>query len=270
MMYAERVSRSMEGEVRAEALAEAARCLLLLERDLAQAEAFVLEASALAERSGQSANSVRCAAGMLHLHRGNHDAACEALREARRLARSEGDRRAEFSALEHLVMLEIERDAPDRAERAAEALVGLADRLPPGSEEPFARGLLSLARWGRGHDEALRELRDAAARLRIADAKYRSSYLLTRWAERALARGDHEGAGELAAEAAGLADAIARPTEMALARVLLARAAAGRGDGEAAQGHQEALRGLLDRDLAARVRSLVDAELAGAGERPRA
>jgi len=52
MMRAELISRSTDPKERVVALAEAARCLLLLEADLGQAEALAREASALSSRTG--------------------------------------------------------------------------------------------------------------------------------------------------------------------------------------------------------------------------
>ena len=52
ILQAERVSRTAEPEERSSALAHAARCLVLLERNLGQAEAFLLEAEMLASRGG--------------------------------------------------------------------------------------------------------------------------------------------------------------------------------------------------------------------------
>lgn len=108
-MHAEMISRSAgdDGEARIEALAEAAKCLLILERDLGQAEALVLEADALSTRSGTEISVVPGAQGMLCLHRGELDEAERLLDQARLLARRDGNRAAEFHALEQLAMIEI-------------------------------------------------------------------------------------------------------------------------------------------------------------------
>ena len=62
------VSRSAEPGEHVVAMAEAARCLALLERDLGQAESLLLEASAPAQRTGVESEAIAAANGMLRLH----------------------------------------------------------------------------------------------------------------------------------------------------------------------------------------------------------
>ncbi len=91
-LQAELVSRSAEPGERVVAMAEAARCLAMLERDLGQADALLREATALSRRTATDISALHDATGLLHLHKGDFDAAADEFRQARVLARSRGDR----------------------------------------------------------------------------------------------------------------------------------------------------------------------------------
>ncbi|MDH4065725.1 MAG: AAA family ATPase, partial [Acidobacteriota bacterium] len=161
ILQAERVSRAAEAGERATALAFAARCLVLLERNLQQAEAFVMEADAVARREGKASAAVAFAIGMIAAHRGEVGVAVEAFQEARDLARQQGEHLAEFGALEHHVMLELDQGHSERAAALAESLVDLGGRVRPGAERLNARALLALARLQAGAPDAWSTLREA-------------------------------------------------------------------------------------------------------------
>ena len=86
-LRAELASRGTDDHNRAIGIAETARCLVILERDLAQAEALLLEARALTERSGETAWAVFDGVGLLRLHAGALDEAKAAFEEAWALAK---------------------------------------------------------------------------------------------------------------------------------------------------------------------------------------
>ncbi len=224
-MRAEFVSRSGDERQRAVATAEAARCLAMLERDLGQAETLLLEAEALSGRVGVETIAVPPARSMLHIHRGELDQAADRFTEARTLARREGDRADEFQALEHLIMIEIERGDFAAAEALSTELSVIANKLREGSEVPFARALAALANYGAGRDEAVTLLDEALAQLRLADAKHRLAYALNRAAQIELGRGRAESAKARAGEARRIADALVSPSETVRATLLLARTA---------------------------------------------
>ena len=160
------------------ALAEAARCLTLLERDLGHAEALVLEAEALATRLGTEPAAIPDAVGMLRLHQGELDAAAERFLHARDLCRREQDRLGEFRALEHLAVLEIQRLRFDEARRLSAELVEIGERLGEGSEAPYARALAALCRYAETADAADAldaALADAAPRRRQAAPRARAA-----------------------------------------------------------------------------------------------
>ncbi len=229
MMRAEQVSRLGDERERVVALAEAARCLTLLEHDLSQADAMISEAGALSRRLAVEPAAIPDAIGMLRLHEGQLDAAAEHFLRARELCRKEQDRLGEFRALEHLVMVELQRQRLPEAQAVCAELVQIAARLRAGSEAPFARAVSALCLYASTTD-ATAELDAALGELRSADAKQRLTFVLRNAAEIDLQRGDAAKARERADEALQHARRLERPSDEALARVALARAAARQSD----------------------------------------
>lgn len=249
MLRAEEISRSADEPLRVVALAEAARCLALLERDWPNAEALLLEARARSERLATEPMAIPDAEGMLRLHQGRLDEAGTLFERALTLARREQDHYGEFHALEHLVMLEWERGAVEQVRERCATLTAIAGRLREGSELPFARVLAALADYALGDDNAA-TLDAALVELRGADAKHRLAFALTRAAEADLIRGDPQRAARHAEEALAAARPLDRPTPKAVAQAVLARARAALGDSARATELLEELRGPLLRGVA--------------------
>jgi hypothetical protein len=243
MDQAERVGRAADGREHVVALAEASRCLVLLERDLPRAEALALEARALSSRVGHSPPAVADAQGMLRQHQGRFDGAAELYEEARLAARRAADALGEFQALEHLVVLNQERGAWTEARRLAAELRALGDKLREGSEAPFARALLALSGHALGEAGDSLALDEALEDLRVADAKLRLAYTLTRAARVDLAQGNPGRARARADEAHRAAAALGRPTETLLAAATLVRTCRALGENEEAARVTDALRG---------------------------
>ncbi|HYG86024.1 MAG TPA: AAA family ATPase [Azospirillum sp.] len=266
-LRAELVSRSADEKVHVVAMAEAARCLALLERDLGQAEAFALEARALAQRQGIEPNAILDALGMLRLHQGAEDEAATLFAQARAAARRDGERAAEFMALEHLVGLGIHQGRFDRAEALCAELTDLADRLrQDGSEAPYARALSALCRLARDDPGAEDDLDAALNALVVADAKHRLASTLLFAADLDIRTGRYPRASTRAREALRLASLLDLPNEMACAHIALARIAEGMQDDAGRRSHAAALRDLLARNLSRHTRTLAEALVAGASE----
>jgi DNA-binding SARP family transcriptional activator len=230
MLRAEEVSRSGDERERILAMAEAARCLVLLERDLPHAEALALEASARSARAGFSPPAIADAQGLLRTHQGHPDEAATLFAEARARARGASDAMSEFAALEHLVVLRVDQGAWAEARPLAEELEALGRRLREGSEAPFARGLHALARLALGDSGADAAFEAALSEIRVADAKLRLAYSLTRAARLDLAAGNAARARVRSSEAHAAARTVARATETLFAGVTLARASLAAGD----------------------------------------
>lgn len=227
-MRAVRGGRSTSDEAQIVGMAETAKCLVMIERDIPQADAMLAEASMLAERSGFSHHAIAAGLGMLHFHADRLDDAAERFREARTLCKSAGDRVAEYQANEYLVMVELQRGRLAEARERSRELLALGDKLREGSEEPFARAMARLCDYAIDDDD--HGLEAALADLRIADAKHRLAYVLTRAALIDCERGRADAATHRATEALGYATQLDRATEMLLANAVLSRDCSVAGD----------------------------------------
>ena len=263
-LRAEFIARSGDTREQVVAMAEAARCLAMLERDLGQAEALALEARAQAMNAGIEAVAIPDALGILHFHRGAWEDASSFFSSARVMAQRDGDHTCEYRALEHLVVLELERDRADAARVLCADLIGLAGKLREGSEMPFALCLQALADEASGKDVAS-AIEHALQNLRLTDAKHRLAYALLRATQGDFARGDTEQARARAEEALGLAEILARPSETALAHVVLLRCALSSGDRIQAEHHRRALQPENLKFVAAYVQKAADTTMQRTG-----
>jgi tetratricopeptide (TPR) repeat protein len=222
MMRAEVVSRDGDDEQRALAMGEAARCLALLERDLSQAEALLLEARAMAQRSGVESPGMLHAAAMLRLHEGREEEASKLFERAQSLARSRGDRQSEFQILEHRLLLALDRDEVDGARGLVDQLMDIGVKLRGGSEAPAAAVMQAVVKQAGGEDALEQFERDAEA-LRNVDAKQHLLNALLRMGEIELKAGEHDRAARRAEEALKLGEILQRPSDIAQARLLMLR-----------------------------------------------
>jgi len=227
-LQAARVVRGGQQEAQIIGMAETAKCLVMIERDISRADAMLMEASALAERSGISHHAIAAGLGMLRFYENRLDEAEERLREARALCKSAGDRLAEYQANEYLIMLDFQRGALAEARERCQELIALGDKLREGSEVPFARAIFALCSYAIDDDDS--GLQRALADLRVADAKHRLAYVLTRAALIDSERGRSRAATERATEALGYAKVLERGTEMLIANALLSRELGASGD----------------------------------------
>lgn len=234
-LQAMRVVRGGQDEAHIVGVAETAKCLAMLERDLAQADAMLMEARALAERRHFNHHAIAAGLGMLRFHENRLEDARELFREARTLSKSAGDRVGEFQANEYLTLLELQCGRLIEAREHCNELLMLGGKLREGSEEPFARAMLGLCNYA--IDDEGEGLEAALADLRIADAKHRLACILTRAALIDCERGRADSAVARATEARRYAELLERPTELLLVHAVLSHASSGRGDPRAAMAH---------------------------------
>jgi tetratricopeptide (TPR) repeat protein len=232
-LQAARVVRGGDEEAHIVGIAETAKCLVVIERDLSQADALLMEAAALAERRHISHQSICAGRGMLYLRENRLEEAAELFREARTLSKSAGDRLNEFQANEYLAMIDLQRGRVQDAKARCAELLALGEKLRGGSEEPFARSLLGLCIYAL--DDDAEPLAAALGDLKIADAKHRLAYVLTRAALIDCDRGRQQRAIERATEALEYARLLDRATEMLLASAVLAAGYRALGDPDRAR-----------------------------------
>jgi hypothetical protein len=238
-LQAERVVRGGSEEDHIVGMAETAKCLAMLERDLSQADAMLMEVQALAARKRMNHHAIPAALGMLRFHRNELSEAEELFQEARTLCKSAGERVDEFQANEYLVMIDLERGQLDSALSRSTSLMEIGEKLREGSEAPFARALQGLCHYAM--EDRGSALEAAIEDLRVADAKHRLAYVLTRAAFVDVERGRTDQALARAGEALRCAEALERATDMLLAHVAMAEAHRAAGDVHSCAPHVEAI-----------------------------
>ncbi|MBS9402289.1 hypothetical protein KG088_01455 [Halomonas sp. TRM85114] len=238
-LQAERMTRSADDREQIIALAETAKCLAMLERDLDQAAAMLAEARELARQQRVSHPAIPMALGLLRYHDNHLEDAETYFKEARTLCKASGDRLCEFQANEYLMMLDIEQARYASAQRRCDGLVEIGEKLRDGSEAPFAHAAQALCRYALSDDTT--PLDNTLPALRDADAKHRLSYLLTHAALLDVERDRPIEAMAHAAEALDNARVLERATEQLLAHCVLAEAHRTRGDTAAYRQHAKAV-----------------------------
>lgn len=250
----ELVSRASDERGRVVALAEAARCLAMLERDLGTAESLVLEAEAIARRIDHEPDAIADAQGLLHSYRGEYAEAARLFQKARMIARRDGERAHEFLAAEHLLTLEMELGNFADALRLCDDIIELAGRFRSGSEHPFATAMQALCRLAlHGEGDGLEA---ALAELRRLDAKHRLAFAASTAAKILLERGNPEAARVLALEALAAATLLNRHSDMAMALSVLVRPQCG--DGE----HLDRLAAVVAKGVSSNARQAAEAAMA--------
>lgn len=262
-LQSERVARSGRVEDQIVGIADTAKCLVMLERDLPQADAMLMEASALAKRNGVSHHSIPAGIGMLRFHQDNFDEAERLLKDARTFCKAAGDRVNEFMANEYLMMIDFERGRFGEARERSEVMVEIGDKLREGSEGPFAHAVAGLCSYA--IDDAVEGLEGGLDELRVADAKHRLAYILTRAAQLDLERDRLDSAMARAAEALEYATILRRATEMLLAHAILALANRRLNNNDEAASHEVAVAGLAESGVAEWTAPHVEALLASDG-----
>jgi predicted ATPase/DNA-binding SARP family transcriptional activator len=262
MRRAEFLTRGGSDRERILGLGEAARCLVILDKDLPEAEAMLLEARALAQRVGVEHESLEDAQGLLRQFHGDHEDASRLFGKARDLSRRHGNRLSEFFALEHLIIAEMERGRRDIAQTFCSELEQLGEKLRDGSELPMARALAALCRFTHGEGDTVAAGLDAAIEvLRLSDAKQRLSVVLTIASRLHLERGQPEQARKMAEEALVCLRSLGRPNDVAQVLSSLVQACAAQGDDEAHDEYFDALLRLSQEPLSNHIKRVVDATL---------
>ncbi|SDJ59250.1 hypothetical protein [Billgrantia gudaonensis] len=221
-LQSERVTRSADDTEQIIAMAETAKCLAMLERDLDQARAMLADAQKLATQRRLSHPALPMAEGLLAWHADRQDEAETHFKEARTLCKAGGDRLGEFQANESLMMMAVEHGRFDDAQARCAVLAALGERLRDGSEAPFAHAAQGLCHYALTDDAA--PLEAALGALRDADAKHRLAWLLNRTARLDLQRARPAAAVMHAREALACAQTLERASEQWVAHRLLVEA----------------------------------------------
>ncbi len=259
-LQAERVTRASTDEEHIIGMAETAKCLALLEKDLPQADAMLMEAQALASRKSMVTPTIAQASGILRYYEGDLDRAEELLQEARTQFKANGERINEYAANEYLLMIALERGDFHGADFHCQSLLRLGEKVREGSELPYARAMHCLLQRAAGKESG--ELEANLQALREVDAKFRLSYLLNRLALLSYELEDFAGSVAQAEEALACAEVLARASEMMFARTTLALSLRKLGDTEGVQNQLDKLHQMEGLGVASWARERTDGVVA--------
>ena len=229
---------------RARQLANSARCLVELGRDVARARELVDEARTLAHAAGLDEIEVRWCTGLLHHWDGDLAPAVREINAAIELAAQAEDRWRQCRCLAWVALIELERRRPKQAIARARDLKLAASQLGEGADAPLARAIDALARQMSG--EKSTQLEAAIDGLREADDKSRLAWVLNLAASVQFERSNFDMAGAMAADALATAESIGAANESVLAHATLAQVAATRGNSECALMELQTLRSVLE------------------------
>jgi len=253
-LAAARMTQRADARTRCLQLANTARCLLDIEAEPERGRTLLEAASALAGELDLTVMEVEFARGLVARADGDLDAAAGWLTRAVRLARGAENPWRQFECLVWLATVDYERQRHAEVRRHVEEIVLAAARMGE-PQAPFARALAALSGWrearskvagsadvgegtlgalgavaAAGHEAAQAattaeaELQPQLEALRALDDKAHLAYALNEAADLALAAGRRDDAARWAAEALAAAQAVRRPTEVAVARARLVAA----------------------------------------------
>ncbi|MEG4858936.1 BTAD domain-containing putative transcriptional regulator [Microcoleus sp. K1-B6] len=259
-LRAAEVSRASSPATAVRLLAYGGSCLAEIGREMARAEALLLEAQSLAERVGLKNIGIDQGLGAVQRHHGNYAQARVLWQQAWRSAAAQQDHWCEFYNLSYLAMTELEAGDPAAALPYCQEMAIVGAKIKgEGSEGAIAQALLALANYQLQQIGADAALERAIATLQQVDAKRMLSYVLIGAAQVDL-ECDRPLLATARAEAAlEAAQTVDHPSEIALAWAILIQGALALGDREGATARFESLRDRIDRPaLSFRARTAVD------------
>jgi DNA-binding SARP family transcriptional activator len=220
-LAAANLTRGADRTTRCRQLANSGRCLLDIEADPGRGRALLDEAAALASELDLQIMELDWGRALIARAEGDLVSASEALTSAAAQAALAGNHWREFECKAWLATVEFERGRDTEVLRIVNQIVAAAARMGE-TNAPFAEALGALSRWRQGDGAAEGELAMSIEALRQLDDKAHLAYVLNEAAALLLNAGRHEAAAAGASEALGAAQAVHRPTEIAVARARLA------------------------------------------------
>jgi DNA-binding SARP family transcriptional activator/tetratricopeptide (TPR) repeat protein/energy-coupling factor transporter ATP-binding protein EcfA2 len=239
-------ARSANPDQTLRALAHAAQCLALLERDMGKAEALASEAKSLAEQQELEVLELLLAQGFILQYQGEVDSGIEILKRGSALAEQQGAFWLGAVTLVRLAIGELQRGRPTTALDHCSRLREVVGRLGESSEGPLGEIIEAVARRDLHESRDPLDIDRALDALAAFDAQAYLGEAYCLVAESDLQAGDAAGAKRRAQRALRAAEVIARPTYIVWARALLAQAAHELGDLEEARMHLEAALPMLE------------------------
>ncbi|HXI59835.1 MAG TPA: AAA family ATPase, partial [Polyangia bacterium] len=230
-------------------LSDSARCLLLIEREVPQAQSMLAESIQLAGAKAADLMNVSLARGLMHSFLGETDRAIASLQRAFDQAERDQARWEGYTCLVKLISAALDGGQIDLALGQCDRLQEAAAKMFGGSEQQGATALIALVRVaaGQASPETMTAPIDG---LRVADAKGMLAYVLNMAAIFDLRAGRREETRARATEALSAATAVGRLSQVAISRALLGQIALLAGDARTAQAHLAATEELRREPLA--------------------
>jgi DNA-binding SARP family transcriptional activator/tetratricopeptide (TPR) repeat protein len=228
------------------ALAHAAQCLAMMERDMDKAAAMAAQAKAMAVQRDLEVMELLLAEGFILQYRGKLESGLEILQRAFALAQEQGVYWLGAVCLLRLATGELQRGRPAQALEHCSKLREVVGRLGEASEGPLGEIIEAIARRELGQSGAPLKIEGALHALANFDAQAYLGEAYCLAADSDLQAGDVVEAKDRAWRALKAAETVERPTYIVWARALLARAAHIMGDLDEAHGHVAAALPLLE------------------------
>lgn len=222
-LSAQRATRRADAATHCRQLANSGRCLLDIEADVEAARELLQQADRLAAELQLQVMELEWGRGLLARRAGDLEAAAAALERALRLARAAQNHWREYECMVWAATIEWEQGRCAEVLRRADEIAAVVRRMGD-THAPFVDALAALARQrDTGADMGV-ALAAALQSLRDVDDKAHLAYALNEAATLALRAGRTADAEAHASEALACANAVRRPTEVAVATALLALA----------------------------------------------
>ncbi len=202
-------------------LANTARCLTELGRDIPRARELLQKAQALASSAALEDVEIFWGRGLLANWDGDLDEAARDIERAVMHARDAEDRWRECKCLTWLAMIELEQGNFENATAWASELNAIAEKLGEGASAPLAQAIIALA------SENADDRDRAIENLRQADDKSHLAYILNLAARQQLMRGNISESRWIAQNALSVALEIKEPNEVLLAQATLVQTSLG-------------------------------------------
>ncbi|QSP95862.1 AAA family ATPase [Marinobacter salinisoli] len=209
-------ARQIEAQKKIRQLANSARCLLELGKDIAKAADLSRDADLLARQEGVADVEVAWSCGLLAYWQGNLDVAATNIECALDLARDVEDHWRESKCLTWAAKIALEQNRLDAAIGHATELGSLAAKIGEGSMAPLSCAFIAIAK------QNAKGLSDAIEALKGADDKSHLAYILNFAADRLQKRGDASRAIDFARMAYRFADDVGNNNEKVFAQSLIA------------------------------------------------
>jgi DNA-binding SARP family transcriptional activator/predicted ATPase len=229
---AAQVVRAADVDTRRHQLANTARCLAFIERDIASAEGFLREAQSLGPepKGGRTELEIVFGVGLIQAYKGKSDEATQLLDRAADLAALASDHWNRSGASIRAARIALEHGRPRESLERCVTLGPLVAKLTGGSDAPMTDALRALSRLELGEADAYGEVEAAVDALRTIDSQAQLAYVLNALAAHHARAGRPDEAQRRAEQALLAAETVDHKSEAAVARAQLAVLAVDRGD----------------------------------------